>query len=145
MNVVVGAIESRMPHIARQIWQHSGDVLSLSHPFFDVGVGEMMPEVIWSRLLATCRSLQCGLIPDAVEYCSDRCSCHLDAITRDKECLAGRAKVLFRYPFARGENLNDFAGQGEPPTAVALRPQDVDVAVMEVDMLTQKSAGLHRF
>jgi hypothetical protein len=71
VDVVVARLDAGVPHVSGQVGQHRGDVCALPGPPFDVGVGEVVAEVVRSRLPATRRSWDTGLVPDAVEHLPD--------------------------------------------------------------------------
>ena len=50
MDVIIGALKRSVPHIPHEIWKHRLDVFAFLRPVHDVGTGEVMPEVIGSRL-----------------------------------------------------------------------------------------------
>ena len=109
-----------MPHVAGQVGQHRGDVLALCHPPLDVGVGEVVPEVIGPRLLAARQSRQPGLVPDAVEHLSDRRGRDLVAGGGDEEPLAGHTELFAGYLLACSQDFDDVAAQGQTSTAASL-------------------------
>src|ERR1700682_4276449 len=133
MHVVVRAVKGCVTHVTRQVGQHRGDVVAAGHPSMDVGVGEMMPEVVGSGLLAGHGPGQCGLVPDAAEYLPDCRRADLVAGSGDEE-RAARGEVRSRGPVARVEDRADLTGQREPAAAMALGPDDVDMPGIEVDL-----------
>ena len=56
--------------------------------------------------------------------------------------VAARGEVRARGPVAGGEDLGDLGGHRQPAAAVSLRPDDVDVPVIEVDVPGLQGAGL---
>jgi len=77
----------------------------------DVGVGEVVPEVVWSWLLAGHGPGQCGLIPDAAEYFPDCGGSDLVTGGRDKKCVTP-GELGTRGPIAGVEDLDDLIVNG---------------------------------
>src|SRR3954454_16435429 len=129
-----------MPHVTRQVGQHRGDVVAGGHPSVDIGVGEVMPEIVGSWLLAGHGPRQPGLVPDAAEYLPDCCRADLVSGGRDEERVA-RGKMRSRGPVTRVEDLDDLISQRQPTAATAFGPDDVDVPGIEVDLTGLQGTG----
>ena len=130
-----------MPHVARQVGQHRGDVDTVGHPPFDVGVREVMAKVIRSWLLASGGSSQSCVVPDAVEHLPDCGGGDGVAGRRDEEGVPGRPEMFGRLLLACGQDPDDLAGQGQPSAAVAFGGHDVEVPVAQVHVLAQQGTG----
>ncbi len=126
VDVVVGRLKGRVSHVTGQVGQHRGDIPALGHPPFDVGVREVMPEVIRPGTWPAGVPWQCGLVPDPVEDHPDRRGADLGAGRRDEE-RSTAPEVCPRHLVTGPQDCHDLAGQREPATAVALGGDDVQV------------------
>ena len=81
----MGGLDGRVAHVAGQVGQHRGNVLTLLHPTFDAGVGEVVTKVVRPRLLTAGGSGQPRLVPDAAEHRADRGRGDLVAAGGDEE------------------------------------------------------------
>ena len=106
----------------------------------DVGVGEVMPEIVGPWLLAGHGPGQPGLVPDAAEHLPDCCRADLVAGSGDEK-RAAREEMRSRGPVARVEDLDDLISQRQPAAAMAFGPDDVDVPGVEVDLSGLQGAG----
>lgn len=68
VDVVVGAVQRGVVHIAGQVGQHRIDVGALGHPAFDVRIGEMMSERVRCWPLPRRGLWQSSIGPDLVEH-----------------------------------------------------------------------------
>ena len=102
----------------------------------------MMSQVIGAGLLPADPPWQFGPVPDAVERRPATRGGDLIPGGGDEEGLPGRAELFARCPAAGGQDLDDRRSQGQSATAVALGPQHLDVALIQVDTIGREQPGL---
>ena len=60
VQVVVGALDTGVPHVAAEVWEHRVDINTVGVPSVEIANSEVMPEVVGSRSIAAALPKACG-------------------------------------------------------------------------------------
>jgi hypothetical protein len=116
-------------------------VLALDPPPLDARVGEVVAEIVGHWLPASQRPGEPGLVPDPGEHRSGRARADLAAGAGDEE-IRPAGEPCAGLLVARVEDPRDLGRDRQPAAAVSLRPDDVNVPVLQVCLTGLQGAGL---
>ena len=67
MKIVIGALDARMAHVSRKIWEPGVDIYTSCDPSVEITECEMMTKIIGPRFVSESLYETC-ILPDCAEY-----------------------------------------------------------------------------